>query len=64
MAKKYYEENEYFKALPILDELHTLMKERFDLRIQRGSGLSPKPHLFKVNKKKIARIKTILVEKK
>ena len=26
MAKKYYEENEYFKALPILDELHTLMK--------------------------------------
>tara|TARA_B100000029_G_scaffold108833_2_gene100220 strand:+ start:486 stop:671 length:186 start_codon:yes stop_codon:yes gene_type:complete len=48
----------------LVKELHTLMKERFDLRIQRGSGLSPKPHLFKVNKKKIARIKTILVEKK
>ena len=26
MAKKYYEDNEYFKALPILDELHTLFK--------------------------------------
>ena len=26
MAKKYYEEKEYFKALPILDELHTLLK--------------------------------------
>ena len=26
MAKKYYEENEYFKALPLLDELHTLFK--------------------------------------
>ena len=26
MAKKYYEEKEYFKALPILDELHILMK--------------------------------------
>ncbi|MEC7833238.1 MAG: 50S ribosomal protein L29 [Pseudomonadota bacterium] len=48
----------------LVKELHTLIKERFDLRIQRGSGLSPKPHLFKVNKKKIARIKTILIEKK
>lgn len=26
MAKKYYEEGEYFKALPLLDELHTLFK--------------------------------------
>ena len=26
MAKKYYEENEYFKALPLLDELQTLFK--------------------------------------
>jgi outer membrane protein assembly factor BamD len=26
MAKKYYDENEYFKALPILDELQTLYK--------------------------------------
>ena len=26
MAKNYYEENEYFKALPLLDELHTLFK--------------------------------------
>ena len=26
MAKKYYEEDEYFKALPLLDELHTLYK--------------------------------------
>ncbi len=26
MAKKYYEETEYFKALPLLDELHILFK--------------------------------------
>ena len=26
MAKKYYEDNEYFKALPIFDELQTLFK--------------------------------------
>ena len=45
-------------------ELNNLIKERFNLRIQRGSGLNPKPHLFAINKKSIARIKTILNEKK
>lgn len=43
-------------------ELINLVKERFNLRIQRGSGLNPKPHLFSINKKSIARIKTILNE--
>ena len=46
------------------NELNNLIKERFNLRIQRGSGLNPKPHLFAINKKSIARIKTILNEKK
>ncbi len=46
------------------NELNNLVKERFNLRIQRGSGLNPKPHLFAINKKSIARIKTILHEKK
>ena len=46
------------------NELNSLIKERFNLRIQRGSGLNPKPHLFAINKKSIARIKTILNEKK
>ena len=45
-------------------ELNKLVKERFNLRIQIGSGLNPKPHLFSINKKNIARIKTILNEKK
>ena len=45
-------------------ELNKLVKERFNLRIQRGSGLNPNPHLFSINKKNIARIKTILNEKK
>tara|TARA_B100001769_G_C21518057_1_gene297962 strand:+ start:123 stop:317 length:195 start_codon:yes stop_codon:yes gene_type:complete len=43
-------------------ELNSLVKERFTLRIQRGSGLNPKPHLFGINKKSIAIIKTILNE--
>ncbi len=46
------------------EELKKLMKEKFDLRMQRGSGLNPKPHLFSVNKKNIARIKTVLSENK
>tara|TARA_B100001778_G_C18516515_1_gene596735 strand:- start:231 stop:416 length:186 start_codon:yes stop_codon:yes gene_type:complete len=46
------------------EELNTLLKERFNLKIQRGSGLNPKPHLFAINKKSIARIKTVLNEKK
>ena len=46
------------------EELNKLMKEKFDLRMQRGSGLNPKPHLFSVNKKNIARVKTVLSENK
>ncbi len=48
----------------LTQELDILVKERFTLRIQRGTGLNPKPHLFSINKKSIARIKTILNEKK
>ena len=44
-------------------ELNSLLKERFELRIKRGSGLNPKSHLFGINKKNIARVKTIIKEK-
>ena len=44
--------------------LDELAKERFSLRIKRGSGLNPKPNLFRENKISIARVKTILNEKK
>ena len=42
--------------------LYELAKERFSLRIKRGSGLNPKPHLFRENKISIARVKTVLNE--
>ena len=42
--------------------LDELAKERFSLRIKRGSGLNPKPHLFRENKISIARVKTVLSE--
>lgn len=44
-------------------ELFAVLKEHFNLRIQRGAGQIPKPHLFKNVKLAIARIKTILTEK-
>ncbi len=44
-------------------EMLALLKEQFNLRIQRGMGQAPKSHLFKQVKKNIARIKTILTEK-
>lgn len=44
-------------------ELLALLRERFNLRMQRGAGQPPKSHLFKKVKLEIARIKTILNEK-
>ena len=42
--------------------LDDLAKERFSLRIKRGSGLNPKPHLFRENKISTARVKKVLKE--
>jgi len=46
------------------ETLEELAKERFSLRIKRGSGLNPKPNLFRENKITTARVKTILNEMK
>ena len=44
-------------------ELLNLLREQFNLRMQRGSGQSPRPHLFKNVRRDIARVKTVLNEK-
>ena len=44
-------------------ELLELRKEQFNLRMQKGMGEAPKPHLHKRVRRDIARIKTILTEK-
>lgn len=50
-----------------IDELKTellaLLREQFNLRIQRGAGQAPKSNLFKKVRLDIARVKTILKEK-
>jgi large subunit ribosomal protein L29 len=44
-------------------ELIALLQEQFNLRMQRGIGQTPSPHLFGKVKKQIARVKTILSER-
>lgn len=45
-------------------ELVSLRKEQFNLRMAMGSGQMVRPHLFNVARKNIARVKTIITEKK
>lgn len=52
------------KSVKELDsELLELRKEQFNLRMQKGVGQASRVHLFKVNKRNIARVKTIMNEK-
>jgi large subunit ribosomal protein L29 len=44
------------------NELLATRREQFNLRMQKGVGQTPSPHLFNKAKKQIARIKTILSE--
>ena len=48
----------------LAEELTGLYREGFALRMQRGSGQDVKPHDFKRVRRDIARIKTIMNEKK
>ncbi len=43
-------------------ELLNLRREQFNLRMQMGSGNTPKIHRFSIVRHDIARIKTILTE--
>ena len=44
-------------------ELVELLRERFNLRMQKGIGEVPKPHLYQRVQRNIARVRTILTEK-
>ena len=45
------------------DELLELRKEQFNLRMQKGVGQATRVHQFKLNRKNIARVKTVMNEK-
>ncbi len=59
-TKEYREKDE----AGLTEELLNLRKEQFNLRMQQGTGEMIKPHLFKNARREIARIKTVLTEKK
>ena len=42
--------------------LHDLLKEQFNLRMQRGTGQFSRPHLMKEVRRNIARVKTVMNE--
>ena len=46
------------------EELLKLRKEQFNLRMQKASGQLGQPHLLGETRRDIARIKTILAEKR
>ncbi len=45
------------------EELSGLLKEQFNLRMQRGIGQLPTPHELRRVRRDIARVKTVLNEK-
>ncbi len=45
-------------------ELVALRKEQFNLRMLQGSGQMIRPHLFGQARKNIARVKTVIAQKK
>lgn len=44
-------------------ELYELAREKFNLRMQQGTGQLARPHQIKDARRNIARVKTILKEK-
>jgi large subunit ribosomal protein L29 len=53
------------KTLAELSEaLHDLLKEQFNLRMQRGTGQFSRPHLMKDVRRNIARVKTVINQKR
>ncbi len=46
------------------ETLNDLLKEQFNLRMQRGTGQFSRPHLMKDVRRNIARVKTVINQKR
>jgi large subunit ribosomal protein L29 len=46
------------------ETLNELLKEQFNLRMQRGTGQMGRPHLIKEVRRNIARVKTVMNAKR
>jgi large subunit ribosomal protein L29 len=49
-------------AVELKTELQGLLREQFNLRMQKGTGQLSSPARFKAVRKDIARVKTVLTE--
>ncbi len=45
------------------EEIHSLLRQQFNLRMQRGAGQLARPHEMRDVRRAVARAKTILNEK-
>ena len=52
------------KESELREELSGLLQEQFNLRMQRGIGQLPTPHDLRRVRRDIARVRTVLNEKK
>ena len=50
--------------IELREVLHDLLKEQFNLRMQRGTGQFSRPHLMKDVRRNIARVKTVINQKR
>jgi large subunit ribosomal protein L29 len=50
-------------AVELQKRLHELLKEQFNLRMQQRTGQLSRPSQFKVVRRDISRIKTLMTEK-
>ncbi len=51
-------------VVELQDELHALRREQFNLKMQRGAGHAMRTHLFRQVRRNIARVHTVLQQKK
>lgn len=49
-------------AAELREELKSLLREEFNLRMQKATGQLARPHQFQRVRKDIARVKTVLTE--
>jgi large subunit ribosomal protein L29 len=52
------------KASELRDKTETELRERFNLSMQRGTGQFSRPHLMKDVRRNIARVKTVINQKR
>lgn len=60
---KKIEELRNLNTKELQDELLSLRKEQFNLRMKKASGSLDKTHLITMVRKSVARVKTMLTEK-